>query len=118
MNKVVFRSHLVRDKGFLKTLYEGENKVKNNRILSVANDSKLDTLIVLLHFITNGDIKIKKENFEVMRDHKKLNVLRRHVEKKSSVNVLLQSERIDKLKFLKQFSAIYSSILYCLFNET
>ena len=117
MNKETLRSYLVRDKGFLKSLYEGESKMKNNRILTVACDTKLNTLIRLLHYISNGEIKIKRENFETIRDHRKLNVLKRHVEKKSNLQRLLKSERVAKLKFLKNFSAIYSSILYCLFNE-
>ena len=117
MNKETLRAYLIRDKGFLKSLYEGENRLKNNRILSVASDTKLDTLIRLLHFIANGEIKIKKENFDVINEHRKLNVLKRHVEKKSTLRRLLKSERADKLKFLRQLSLIYSSILYCLFNE-
>ena len=72
MSTQTLRSYLIRDKGFLKSLYEGENKVKNNRILMVACDTKLNTLIRLLHFITNGEIKIKRENFEVLRNHRKL----------------------------------------------
>lgn len=117
MNRETFKSYLVRDKGFLKSLYEGDNRIKNNRILTVACDTKLNTLIRLLHYICNGEIKIKRENFEIIRDHRKLNVLKRHVEKKSNLQRLLQSERGEKLKFLKNFSAIYSSILYCFFNE-
>ena len=117
MNTQTFRSYLIRDKGFLRELYEAESKIRNIRILYTASCTKLNTLIRLLHYISNGEIKIKREHFEDIRDHRKLNILKRNVEKKSTLNRLLQSERLEKLKFLRQFSAIYNSILYCLFNE-
>ena len=117
MNKETFKSYLIRDKGFLKSLYEGQSRQRNNQILNVASDTKLNTLIRLLHFISNGEIKIKRENFEIIQEHRKLSLLKRHVEKKAALNRLLHGERLDKLKFLRKLSSIYSSILYCLFNE-
>ena len=53
MNKETLRNYLIRDKSFLRELYEGEGRLKNNRILTFASDSKLNTLIRLLHFIAN-----------------------------------------------------------------
>ena len=32
MNKDTMKSYLIRDKAFLRELYEGENRLKNNRI--------------------------------------------------------------------------------------
>ena len=118
MNKDVLKSCLIRDKSFLKELYEGPSKTVNNRILNFTSDIKLNTLIKFLHFLSNGEIPMKKVNFEVIQSHKKLAFLKRHVEKKSAVSKLLKAEREIKLKFLKQLSSIYSALLYCLFNET
>ncbi len=118
MNKETMKSYLIRDKGFLKELYEGNDRVKNNKTLNSASDVKLNTLIRFLHFLSNGEIKIKKENFEILQSHKKVGVLKRNVEKKAAVSRLLKSERVSKLKFLKQLSPVYSALLYCLFNET
>ena len=106
-----------RDKGFLKQLYEGQNTSSNNRILTFASDIKLNTLIKLLHFISNGEIKIKRRNFEIIQKNKKLALIRKHVEKKAALARLLKSEREVKIKFLKKLSSIFSSLLYCLFNE-
>jgi hypothetical protein len=117
MNKETVKSYLIRDKAFLRDLYEGENSVKNNRILTFASDVKLNTLIRFLHLLSNGEIKIKKDNFEILQKHKKLSLLKKTVEKKAAVARLLKSERIEKLKFLKKLSNIYSALLYCLFNE-
>ena len=111
MNKDTMKSYLIRDKAFLRELYEGENRLKNNRILTFASDSKLNTLIRLLHFIANGEIKIKRVNFEVIQANKKLSHIKKFVEKKAAVNRLLKSEREPKLKFLKQLSSIFSALL-------
>jgi cell division protein FtsB len=118
MNKETLRNYLIRDKSFLRELYEGEGRLKNNRILTFASDSKLNTLIRLLHFIANGEIKIKRVNFDVIQANKKLKIIKKTVEKRAAVNRLLQSERENKLKFLKSLSGIFSALLYCLFNES
>ena len=66
MNRETMKSLLIRDKTFLRQLFEGPNPLKNLRILRGANDTQLDTLIKFLHFLTNGEIKIKKSNFELV----------------------------------------------------
>ena len=118
MNKDIMKSYLIRDKAFLRELYEGPSKTFNNRILNFGSDVKLNTLIRLLHFISNGEIPIKKANFEIINSARKLSFIKRHVEKKSAVSRLLKADRQAKLKFLKQLSSIYSALLFCLFNES
>lgn len=49
------KSCLIRDKAFLKSLYEG-NLLENRKILSVANDTELDTVLKYLHFLSNGQV--------------------------------------------------------------
>ena len=118
MNKELLKSYLIRDKAFLRELYESPNKIVNNRILNFASDIKLNTLIKFLHFLSNGEIPIKKTNFDVIQSHKKLTLIKKYVEKKSAVSKLLKANREIKLKFLKQLSSVYSVLLYCLFNES
>ena len=118
MSEESLKRYLIRDKPFLRELYDGSNKLKNNQVLYFASDSKLNTLIRFLHYVVNGIIKIKRENFENIVKNKKLSLLKKHVEKKAALARLLKSERSEKLKFLKQLSSIYSSLLYCLFIET
>ena len=117
MNKEVFKNYLIRDKTFLRELYEGESVVKNNRILNFASDTKLNTLLRLLHFISNGEIQIKRVNFEIIQNNKKLSIIKKAVEKKAALKRLLNTDREAKLKFLKKLSSIFSALLYCLFNE-
>ncbi len=118
MDKETLKSFLVRDKSFLRQLYEGQDKMKNNKILNFASDVKLNTLIKFLHFLSNGEIKMKRQNFEILQKNRKVLLLKRYVEKKAQVARLLKSERAEKLKFLRQLSNVYSALLYCLFNET
>ena len=117
MNKETFKSYLIRDKLFLRELYESPNKIVCNRILSFANDTKLNTLIRFLHFLATGEIPIKRNNFELIQAHKKLKYIKRQVEKKSAVSKLLKTDREAKIKFLKNLSNIFAPLLYCLFNE-
>ena len=55
---------MLRDKQFLKELYEGSSAELKKKTLTFASDVKLNTLIKFLHFLTNGHICMKKDNFE------------------------------------------------------
>jgi hypothetical protein len=116
-NRESMKNLLIRDKGFLRELYEGPNPLKNNRVLKGANDSQLNTLIKFLHFLSNGEITMKKENFDVIEKANKLKVIKAKVERKKNMNTLLKSERKEKLKFLNKLCNIYSDLLFTLFNE-
>jgi hypothetical protein len=116
-NRESMKSLLVRDKGFLRELYEGPNPLKNNRVLKGASDSQLNTLIKFLHFLSNGEITMKKENFEIIEKANKLKLIKSKVEKKKQMNILLKSERKDKLKFLNKLCNVYSALLFTLFNQ-
>ena len=70
-----------------------------------------------MHFLTNGDITIKKANFESI-PQKNIKFLKQKVEKKAALSRLLKSDRISKLKILKSQVSIYNFLLYCLFNES
>jgi hypothetical protein len=117
MNKELMKSQLIRDKEFLKSLYEGSNPLKNRRVLNSANDLQLDTVLKYLHFVSNGHIKKKKENFENISKEKKLKTIKENVETKKKISTLLKSDRSAKLKFLNKLCKVYSSLFYILFNE-
>jgi len=116
-NREGMKSLLIRDKGFLRELFEGPNPLKNNRVLKGASDSQLNTLLKFLHFLSNGEIKMKKENFEIIERANKLKLIKSRVEKKKQLTTLLKSERKDKLKFLNKLCNLYSALLSTLFNE-
>lgn len=85
MRKEMLKSCMVRDKPFLRALYVNNNVLKNRRVLNGANDAQLNTLISYLHYLTTGEIKINKKNFEVIK--KKISLLRKTVEKKKTTSI-------------------------------
>jgi hypothetical protein len=78
MNKEQVKECLVRDKGFLRELYEnGNSAYRIKQILFTSNDSKLTTLIKFLHFLANGEIPIKAENFDALKANKRLTFIKK-----------------------------------------
>lgn len=116
MNEEQLKLLLVRDKVFLKSLYEGPNFLKNKEILSASEDNELNTLIKYLHFVANGKIPITKLNFEKVQKLKRLRFIQLKVESKNKTIKLLNSSRKEKLNFLTKLSVIYPYLLYGLFN--
>ena len=77
MNKESVKQCLVRDKAFLRELYESNNPVKTKSVLNAASDIKLATLIKFIHFLANGEVRIKRENFEAIQNHKRLQFIKK-----------------------------------------
>ena len=117
MDKDTVKNQLVRDKEFLRQLYESKDQNNAKQILTFASDPQLNTLIKFLHFLSNGEITIKKENFDEISKARKIQVLKRFVEKKTGVQEMLRTERRMKINFLKKLTTIFPFLLHCLFNE-
>lgn len=116
MNRDQFKSLLQRDKTFLKELYESDSFPKSKRLLNFANDNELNTLIKYIHFISNGEIKIKKENFQVLST-KHVKLIRKKFETKSTLQKLLQDSRKAKTTMLNKLLPVLSNLLTPLFKE-
>lgn len=89
MTEELLKAMLIRDRGFLYSLYEGSNILKNKRILVNASDTQLNTLLRYLHFVASGKIPITKENFEKITAQK-LKLIRRTVESTPKLNAILR----------------------------
>ena len=77
MNKESVKQCLIRDKAFLRELYTSNNPSKVKALLNAASDIKLATLIKFLHFLANGEIQIKRQNFEAIQTHKRLQFIKK-----------------------------------------
>ena len=111
-----FKTYLVRDKPFLAELYLSTNNLNTKRVLNFAADTKLDTLIKFLHYLSTGAIKIKKTTFEtIKRSH--IGLVKKNFETKSALNRLLHSDREEKLKIVLKLAPSLPFFLYPLFNE-
>ena len=116
MNREQFKSYLQRDKNFLKELFESDSLVKSRRILNFASDSELNTLIKYFHLVCNGEIPIKKQNFDAL-EKKHFNVIKKNFEKKGSLQKLLQNSRKMKLLLILKLAPAFSNLLAPLFRE-
>jgi len=67
MNKDQVKALLIRDKEFLKSLYEAKSAARCKNVLNFASDPKLNTLVKFLHMVSNGEIKVKKEHFDSLQ---------------------------------------------------
>ena len=75
-----FKATLVRDKLFLKELFESNSQAKSKRLLMFATDSQITTLVKYLNMLCTGQIKIKSAHFNVL-DKRHLSTFKRHFEK-------------------------------------
>ena len=116
MNSESFKPYLVRDKVFLNELYQSSSVPNSKRLLLFASDQKLDTLIKYLHFVSNGEIKLKKEHFDVF-SKSQVTLMKKKFEKKKLVKEFLKQERKVKISILQKLTPILPQLLYALFNE-
>ena len=116
MNQEQFKAVLQRDKLFLKDLYTSNSVSKCKQLLNFASDLELNTLVKYIHFISNGHIKIKKQNFDALTK-RHLNVIKKHLEKKSQTQTLVQAPRKVKLQLLFKLCTALSNLLTPLFKE-
>lgn len=115
MNAETLKSLLIRDKLFLKELYEG-NFLFNRKTLQTAEDLKIKTLLFYFHFLCRGLIPFHKSNFEKIPAYL-IKLMRKTVESKQSFQKTLNESRLNKINFLSRYCKVFSFILYPLFNE-
>lgn len=89
MNDEILKAMLVRDRGFLYSLYQGSNVIKNKRILANANDSEINTLLRYLHFVSSGKIPMTKKNFDQIPAFK-LKLIKKNVETAAKLEKILK----------------------------
>jgi len=110
------KSLLQRDKQFLKDLFKSDSSAKCRRILNFASDGEINTLLKYLHYMSNGEIHIKKENFEQLQK-KQVALIRKKFESKKHFQEIFQQTRKQKLAILMKFTSIFSHLLTPLFHE-
>ena len=83
----------------------------------LANDKSLNVVIQILHLLAIGEIPMKKETESLLKSSRKYNKLRKFTSKEFFRQLLYKASRETKIKELKQFIKVYSTIFYFLFNE-
>lgn len=116
MDKERFKAQLERDRVWLEELYRAENIPQRKRLINFASDKKLDTLIIFLHFVSNGQIKVAQHHFENL-ENKHLKHFKKYFEKKAAVVRLLKSERENKVKLVFKLLQVLPFVLSTLFKN-
>lgn len=116
MDKQRFKQMLVRDKQWLKELYESDTDINIKRLLNFASDAKLETLMKFIHLISNGEIKMTRENFDKI-EKRQLKIIKKEFESKRAIKRLLQSERSVKIRQLNKLVKSMRLLLFTLFNR-
>ena len=117
MSNEQFKTQLIRDKLFLKELYQSNSLSKSKQILYFASDAEISTVLKYIHLVSNGEIKIKKANFEALKKHH-LAAIKKNFERKAKFLLILRLNRKDKIKILSKFAPVFSHLLAPLFNES
>jgi len=116
MSNERFKQVLIRDKEWLRDLYESDSTSKIKRFLNFASDAKLDTLIKFIHLLSNGVIKMTKTNFDRI-EKKYFHVIKKNFENKKSFKTLVASDRDLKLQKLNKLAPVLKFLLFTLFNR-
>lgn len=113
--KEALKAYFIRDKLFLRSLFEGPNSLKNRRLLLAASEGEIDTLIKFLHYLANGKIKITANNFDSLKKSRKLGYLRKTFESNESLTNLLTLDDATKRSILLKLANCFPYLLSPLF---
>lgn len=106
---------MIQNRTFLKTLFESQSAKKSNAILINASIEEVNILLQILYSITQGDIPIKRKNYELLKKSKKLVYLHRQFESISKLNDIISKDLKAKLIILLKCTSILSILLQSLF---
>lgn len=113
--KETLKAYFVRDKLFLRSLFEGPNPLKNRRLILAASEGEIDTLIKFLHYLANGKIKITARDFNNLKKSRKLGYLRNTFESNESLSSLLMTDNVSKTSALLKLASSFPYLLSPLF---
>lgn len=114
-SKESLKALFIRDREFLRALFEGPNPLKNKRLLASASESQIETLIKYLHYLSNGKIRIAKENFQNLKKKRKFNYLKENFESQVVADNLIHSDLSIKQQKLLSLSTAFPDLLAPLF---
>ena len=105
MRNEILRKRLLIAKSDLYSIYTSDSK-KIKPLISNAKPLLLRTILIYLHKITIGQVRMRKRDFEAFVAQKRLAKLRKNVELKASLATILK----DKKKSVEFLESISSSL--------
>lgn len=116
MNHLELRQLLIQNKSFLKAIYEAESIKQKKSLLLNSSIDEVNILLHILFSITQGNIPIKRENFELLKKSKKLIFLHKQFENNAKFNKIMSATLKEKISLLMKFISVYSTLLFPLFH--
>jgi hypothetical protein len=102
-------------KPFLSKLYKATSLHLRTKVLKDANDTELDNLIRVLHFVANKEIALSEEKRGHLLKSKKLPFISKTFSSDSDVNALLLESHSKKVSVLRKVGH-YANLLHAMFQ--
>ena len=98
-DKNILRKTMLLEKIFLSDLYKS-NPLTVQDIFNNATKLQLNLTLKLLHCITRGEIPLKSENLETIKNNKTASFLKKNFGSSANVKKLLKNDRAGKMNIL------------------
>jgi len=108
MDRPYLRHQILKHKNLIHNLHKNS---KVSQSLNNANNEGLNLVLKLLHLITQGRIKLPQSATETISKSLRSKKLS-EFESRRYLNDLLSKPREDKLRVIKQFNKLYSTLFH------
>ena len=116
MKNSVLREQLLKCKPLLYSIFTREHEKDYYATLEAAQVYTINTILHYLHKLCNGHVKLKNADFQEVKRRKKLRVLRKGIELRSSLRTAIKNKEIG-LNFLKKLAPVIHIIFKPLFEK-
>ena len=116
MKNDVLRERLIKCRPLLYSIYTGQMQKEYFATLESAQVYSINTILHFLHKLCNGHVKLKKKDFQEIKRKKKLGLLRKGIELRSSLRTAIKNKEIG-LNFLKRLAPVIPIIFKPLFEK-
>jgi hypothetical protein len=111
MDKFKARRLFVREKAFLLQLCDGGD------FPDTITQYQAQSLLYLLHFLTNGDIPVTEATFQKLKSSCNILHLRSKIESKKALYNILKSPLSTQLQIIDKFKAIWGLLVKPIFDS-
>lgn len=106
------RARLLENLPFLTQFQNNPKNIKT--LFKEASKNELHLLLDIIHWITTGIIKLKKEFFVALKKKRKFSYLTRHFQKTKEFSALKRKTRAEQLRYLIHLAPVFSLFIACL----
>ncbi len=110
------RERMITNKSFLQQIYQA-NRLQAKDLLSFADLKQLKLLIEICHYVATGVIPLAQDQYDEIVKLRKLSLIRKSLENKANIKVLLKSNRQQILQFLYKLCPVLKHLLWAILNR-